>query len=288
MTTKQIPMFPDGSDLLLFSGVPQIVRVKPFQPEETAARQLRFAQCPLCLDTGTIKIHHRGSPGGMVEIPCVDARHGAKMPPLVERIADHIVAPVQMPESEPEPGTAYVIERADASPKEHAIKPRRSHAKIEPELKAARERAAQYFVPVITTRLIAERDLLSLEQIRSPGDAAGILAPYYEGLDKEHMLVMLLNTKNHVLGVHVAFVGSVHTTVVRIGELFRPAVLMNAAGIIVSHNHPSGDPTPSPEDVAITRAIVKASDILDIDALDHLIIGANGRFVSLKERGLGY
>jgi DNA repair protein RadC len=74
---------------------------------------------------------------------------------------------------------------------------------------------------------------------------------------------------------------------VRVGELFKSAVRRNAASIIVAHNHPSGDPTPSPDDIAVTRAIVEAGKLLDIDVLDHLVIGS-GKYVSLKERGLGF
>ena len=81
--------------------------------------------------------------------------------------------------------------------------------------------------------------------------------------------------------------GSLNSSQVRVGELFRSAVRRNAAAIIVIHNHPSGDPTPSPDDVALTRAIVQAGKLLDIDVLDHLVIG-RGRWVSLKERGLGF
>ena len=76
-------------------------------------------------------------------------------------------------------------------------------------------------------------------------------------------------------------------SLVRIGEIFKPAIRRNAAAVIVTHNHPSGDPTPSPEDVALTRAIVQAGKLLDIDVLDHLVI-AGGRYVSLKEKGLGF
>lgn len=83
--------------------------------------------------------------------------------------------------------------------------------------------------------------------------------------------------------------GSVHTTVIRVGELFRDAVRQNATAIIVAHNHPSGDPTPSPEDVAVTREIVQSGKLLDIDVLDHMVIGsAPPRYISLKERGLGF
>ena len=81
--------------------------------------------------------------------------------------------------------------------------------------------------------------------------------------------------------------GSLNTSLIRVAEVFSEAVKVNAAGIIVVHNHPSGDPSPSPEDVAVTRALVEAGKLLDIDVLDHLVIGQH-RFVSLKERGLGF
>ena len=82
--------------------------------------------------------------------------------------------------------------------------------------------------------------------------------------------------------------GSLHTTVIRVGELFRDAVRQNAAAVIIVHNHPSGDPTPSPEDVAVTREIVQSGKLLDVDVVDHLILGGGGRWTSLKERGLGF
>jgi DNA repair protein RadC len=100
--------------------------------------------------------------------------------------------------------------------------------------------------------------------------------------------VILLNTKNSVLGITTVYQGSVHTTVVRVSELFREAVRHNCTAIIVAHNHPSGDPTPSPEDIAVTREIVQAGKLLDIDTLDNLVIGDANRWVSLKERGVGF
>ena len=80
---------------------------------------------------------------------------------------------------------------------------------------------------------------------------------------------------------------SLNTSVVRVGELFRAAIRENAAAFIVAHNHPSGDPAPSPEDISVTRQLVQAGKLLDIAVLDHIIIGS-GRFVSLKQRGLGF
>ncbi len=98
---------------------------------------------------------------------------------------------------------------------------------------------------------------------------------------------MLLDTRNRVLDIVPVYRGSVNSSQVRIGELFKAAIRRNAASIVVIHNHPSGDPTPSPDDVAITRGIVQSGKLLDVDVLDHIVIG-RGKFVSLKERGLGF
>jgi DNA repair protein RadC len=106
-------------------------------------------------------------------------------------------------------------------------------------------------------------------------------------LEQEVLRVILLDSRNRVMDVVELYRGSLNSSQVRVGELFRPAIRRNAAALIVVHNHPSGDPTPSPDDVAITRAIVQAGKLLDIEVLDHLVIG-RGRFVSLKERGLGF
>ena len=123
--------------------------------------------------------------------------------------------------------------------------------------------------------------------IKSPADAAALLGDM-ASLEQEQLRVLLLDTKSKVLHIATVYQGSVHTTVIRVGELMRAAVRMNATAMIVVHNHPSGDPTPSPEDVAVTREIVHAAKLLDIDCLDHLVIGEAGRYVSLKERGLGF
>lgn len=124
-------------------------------------------------------------------------------------------------------------------------------------------------------------------RITSPVDAANLLMADMRYLEQEEMRVILLDTRNKVLGMHTVYRGSLNTAVVRVGEIFKPAIDANAAAIIISHNHPSGDPGPSPEDVHVTRQVVKAGELLDIQVLDHVVIG-DGRHVSLKERGLGF
>ena len=124
-------------------------------------------------------------------------------------------------------------------------------------------------------------------QIKSPADVANLLMLEMGHLEQEQLRVVLLDTKNRVQQFATIYVGSVNSAQVRIGEVFRDAVRRNSAALIVAHNHPSNDPTPSPEDVLVTRQIVEAGKLLDIDVLDHLILCRN-RYVSLRERGLGF
>ncbi len=124
-------------------------------------------------------------------------------------------------------------------------------------------------------------------QISSPADVASLLQLEMAHLEQEHLRVVLLNTKNYVLKIETVYIGSINSSAVRIGEVFKAALRQNAAALIVVHNHPSGDPTPSPEDVAVTRQLVDAGKLLDVEVLDHLVIG-QGRWVSLRERRLGF
>jgi len=121
----------------------------------------------------------------------------------------------------------------------------------------------------------------------SPQDVVNLLMPEMSLLDREHLRVVLLNAKNHVLGVQPVYVGNVDSAVVRPAEVFAEAVRRTCPRIVVVHNHPSGDPTPSPEDVDITRRIVEAGRTLDVEVLDHVVIGRQ-RYVSMKERRLGF
>ena len=123
--------------------------------------------------------------------------------------------------------------------------------------------------------------------INSPADAAALVSYEMSALEQEHLRVILLDTRNRVLDIVEVYKGSVNSSQVHVGELFKAAIRRTASALIVVHNHPSGDPTPSPDDIAVTRAIVQAGKLLDVDVLDHMVIG-QGRWVSLKERGLGF
>jgi DNA repair protein RadC len=126
-------------------------------------------------------------------------------------------------------------------------------------------------------------------QIRSPRDVANLMKAEMQALGQEHLKIVMLDTKNQVIGAPDMYRGSLNTIGVRVGELFREAIRQNSASVVMVHNHPSGDPTPSPEDVNLTRQVVEAGTLLDIQVLDHLIIGmGEPGFVSLKERGLGF
>ena len=123
--------------------------------------------------------------------------------------------------------------------------------------------------------------------ISSPEDAAELVRYDMQGLVQENLWVILLDTRNRKLAVEKVYVGSLNVTMVRVGELFRAALQRSAAAIILAHNHPSGDATPSPEDAALTRSAVEAGKLLDVEVLDHLVIGHNC-YVSMKEKHLGF
>jgi DNA repair protein RadC len=123
--------------------------------------------------------------------------------------------------------------------------------------------------------------------IRSPRDVADRLILQMGGLEREELRVVILDTKNHVLRVSTVYQGNVSASLVRVGELFRDAVRLNAASVILVHNHPSGDPTPSPDDLHLTSEALAAGRLLDIALLDHLVIGHDA-FVSLRDRGVSF
>ncbi|MEF2292702.1 MULTISPECIES: RadC family protein [Virgibacillus] len=120
--------------------------------------------------------------------------------------------------------------------------------------------------------------------IRSPEDGADYIMEDMRVLNQEHFVALFLNTKNQVIHRQTIFIGSLNASIVHPREVFREAVKRSAASIIVAHNHPSGDPTPSREDIHVTRRLVESGKMIGIELMDHLIIG-NRKFVSLKEKG---
>lgn len=148
-------------------------------------------------------------------------------------------------------------------------------------------RAAQVVAALELARRLPRLVEGSQFHIRQPRDAAFFLQAEMGALDHEELRTVCLTTKNRVQTVHTVYVGSLNTSLVRVGEVFREAVRRNSAAILVVHNHPSQDPTPSSEDVQVTKQIVAAGQLFDIECLDHLIV-TRDRFVSLRERGLGF
>ena len=123
--------------------------------------------------------------------------------------------------------------------------------------------------------------------IGSPQDVFNLLGAEMGLLDQERLRVLLLNTKNEVLAAPEVYKGNVSSSMVRVSELLRPAVRENCPALIMVHNHPSGDPTPSPEDILVTRKVRTSAEMMDIELLDHIVIGSRG-YVSLKDRKLGF
>jgi len=145
------------------------------------------------------------------------------------------------------------------------------------QLKAALELGRRMLLATPEERLI----------VRSPSDVAQLLMAEMSHLEQEHFRVLYLDTRNRLLGSETVYIGSLNASHIRVAEIFRDAVKRNCAAVIVAHNHPSGDPSPSHEDVAVTRQLIAAGDLLGVELLDHLVIGQQ-RFVSLRERGLGF
>ncbi|MHA1805937.1 MAG: JAB domain-containing protein [Candidatus Thorarchaeota archaeon] len=123
--------------------------------------------------------------------------------------------------------------------------------------------------------------------IHSPKDVFDLVCNEMCGLVQEEMRVILLNTRNHVLGIRTIYRGSLNSAQIRVGEVFRHAIREGAAAIILVHNHPSGNPAPSPDDIAITKEIIEAGKLLDIHVLDHVIIGKD-TFRSLSPNNLAF
>lgn len=122
--------------------------------------------------------------------------------------------------------------------------------------------------------------------ISTPEDVVAVCGSQLRGLDREHFWTLALNTKNRLLRIIEVSVGSLSASIVHPRELFKDAVRVSAASVVVVHNHPSGDPTPSGADIQLTRRLVKAGDVLGIEVLDHVVIGDAGAHASLRDMGL--
>jgi len=139
--------------------------------------------------------------------------------------------------------------------------------------------------PIFRVQLVRENrsERMTLD---GPVDAARILCSYLENEDREHFVSMMLDVKNRVIGIHTVSIGNLNAAIVSPREVFKAAILANAASIIVAHNHPSGDVTPSPEDIQVTKTLQQAGKLLDIEVLDHVIVGEDGAHTSLRSMGL--
>jgi DNA repair protein RadC len=145
-------------------------------------------------------------------------------------------------------------------------------------------KAMQIKASVELGRRLARTSLSDTVTIRSPQDVSDYLAEDLRYLQKEHFVCLFLNTKNHVIAQETLSMGSLNASIVHPREVFRAAIKRSSASIICVHNHPSGDPTPSPEDIQMTARLVEAGQIIGIEVLDHIILG-DQNFVSLKEKG---
>lgn len=145
-------------------------------------------------------------------------------------------------------------------------------------------KAIQILAAIELGRRLSQKQNDDKFTVRSPQDAAAYLMPDMTSLSQEHFVALFLNVKNQIMHKQTIFIGSLNASIVHPREIFREAVKRSAASIICAHNHPSGIPTPSPEDIEVTKRIQEAGYIIGIELLDHIIIGDH-QFISLKEKG---
>ena len=139
-------------------------------------------------------------------------------------------------------------------------------------------------LPVFRVQLVREPGVERIG-VDGPSEAAQTIARYLEHEDREHFVTLMLDVKNRIIGIHTVSVGTLSCSLVSARDVFKAAILCNAGAIILGHNHPSGDLTPSPEDILVTKSLQEAGKLLDIEVLDHVIVGEEGAFYSLKQRG---
>jgi len=142
-------------------------------------------------------------------------------------------------------------------------------------------------IEIVSLRMVREKTSLFYPNriVRTPEDAANLFRQFIGDCDRESFCILCLNTKNEPTALHLVSTGSLNASLVHPRETYKLAILANSASIIACHNHPSGEPTPSQEDIELTSRLRDSGCLLGIDLLDHLVLG-NGTFVSMKERGL--
>ncbi|WP_411502719.1 JAB domain-containing protein [Brevibacillus centrosporus] len=141
-------------------------------------------------------------------------------------------------------------------------------------------------VNIVRLQMVRESSLLYPQRrIRMAKDAVGLFQAFLQESDREQFFLICLNVKNEPTAIHTVSIGSLDSSIVHPRETFKAAVLANASSIIVAHNHPSGDPTPSQPDLEVTKRLQEAGELLGIPVLDHIIVGTEGAYVSLKEGG---
>ena len=146
-----------------------------------------------------------------------------------------------------------------------------------------------YRIPIYKIALVREASLKLSHppQVRSSEQAASVIRSYLAGTDREHLLALTLDTKNRLIGINTVSVGTLTSSLAHPREVFKAAILQNAAAVVLAHNHPSGDPTPSQEDRMLTNRIKQAAEFLGIRLLDHIIVGDGcERFFSFLDEGL--
>jgi len=142
-------------------------------------------------------------------------------------------------------------------------------------------------VNIVSIKMVRDSSILyDVRNITSPSDAVGLGRKFLLEADREKLILCCLDTKNQPVSVSIVSVGSINSSIVHPREVFKVAILSNAASIILFHNHPSGDPNPSSEDINVTKRLKECGDLMGIELIDHIIIGSEDRYCSLKDKGI--
>lgn len=142
-------------------------------------------------------------------------------------------------------------------------------------------------IQIVSIQMVKERNFVyEYKRVTSPHDIYQIMRDFIGNMDREVLVMAALDTKNNINALHTVSMGSLNASIVHPREVFKAAILANSASIVIAHNHPSGDPAPSSEDLNLTKRLVEAGKMLDIPVLDHIIVGDDGRYCSFKEKGI--